>query len=113
MAGKQDDVVRITTAARDPEADVSSRQRRYVISMSIRLVCFLAAAAFAPEWPMWILLAGAVFLPYVAVVGANTKDMRRDDFSLDGVSPQYQLAGGEQHVVIGESPATPGSKEQP
>ncbi|MFC6152518.1 DUF3099 domain-containing protein [Nocardioides yefusunii] len=100
MAGKHDDVVRITTAAPDPEADLSSRQRRYVISMSIRLVCFLGAAAFAPQWPMWVLLAGAVFLPYVAVVGANSKDMRRDEFELDGVSPQFQLGGSGERPVI-------------
>lgn len=102
---REDEPVRITTAARNPEEDIASRQKRYVISMSIRLVCFLAAAAFAPHWPMWLLLAGAVFLPYVAVVGANAKDMRRDDFELEPASPQWALPSGHGAAIAGEATA--------
>lgn len=95
----QDDAFRITTAAADPRADTAARQKRYVISMTIRMVCFLAAAYFAPEWPMWILLAGAIFLPYVAVVGANAKDMRSDNFKVDVAGPQFQLPGGHRTAL--------------
>lgn len=100
---REDEPVRITTAARHPDEDIASRQKRYVVSMSIRLVCFLAAAAFAPHWPMWLLLAGAVFLPYVAVVGANAKDMRRDDFELEAAAPQWALPGGHRTAISAEA----------
>lgn len=38
--------------------------------MGIRTACFVAAI-IATGWLRWILVAGAVFLPYVAVVIAN------------------------------------------
>lgn len=38
--------------------------------MAIRTVCFLGAI-LASGWLRWLLVAGAVLLPYVAVVMAN------------------------------------------
>ena len=39
--------------------------------MLIRTLCFLGAAVVGDNWVRWVLIAGAVFLPYVAVVMAN------------------------------------------
>ena len=50
--------------------DQLGRQRRYLFSMGLRTVCFVAAI-FADGALRWILLAGAVLLPYFAVVVAN------------------------------------------
>ncbi|MBA2640665.1 MAG: DUF3099 domain-containing protein [Nocardioidaceae bacterium] len=59
------------TSARTPRSeDISGRQTRYVISMLIRTACFVSAV-FADGVLRWALVAGAVFLPYVAVVLAN------------------------------------------
>ncbi len=74
--------VRITTAAESREADISARQRRYVISMGIRTLCFIAAILVGPGWVRWVLVAGALLLPYVAVVMANVAAPRSDDFEL-------------------------------
>ncbi|MFF3905561.1 DUF3099 domain-containing protein [Streptomyces sp. NPDC001848] len=66
-------VFRITGARQGLEADVRGRQRRYVVSMSIRTVSvILAATLWNVERPVAIiaLVLGAV-LPYVAVVIAN------------------------------------------
>lgn len=38
--------------------------------MSIRMACFVGAV-LVDHWTRWLLLAGAVVLPYVAVVLAN------------------------------------------
>jgi hypothetical protein len=38
--------------------------------MGIRTGCVIAAI-FVPGWPRWVLIAGAVVLPYLAVVVAN------------------------------------------
>jgi hypothetical protein len=81
------DAVRITTAAASRQADISARQRRYVVSMGIRTLCFLAAIAVGPGWLRWVLFAAAVVLPYVAVVMANAASNRRDDFALMGAGP--------------------------
>lgn len=85
------DAVRITTAAASREADIAGRQRRYVISMAIRVLCFIAAVAVGPGWLRWVLVAGAVLLPYVAVVLANATDTRGDTFALETARPEHEL----------------------
>jgi hypothetical protein len=74
--------VRITTAASSRADDISHRQRRYLISMGIRTLCFLGAVAVGDNWLRWVLFAGAIFLPYVAVVMANATNNRDDGFEL-------------------------------
>ena len=76
------DVVRITTARSSAADDLASRKKRYAWSMSIRLVCFLAAVIVGSGILMWLLIAGAVFLPLFAVVLANAGDQRDDGFRL-------------------------------
>src|SRR5262245_31683666 len=88
--------VRITTAATSRGDDISARQRRYVISMGIRTVCFIAAVAVGPGWLRWVLIVGAIFLPYVAVVMANAANGRDDGFALlGGVDGARELPKGE------------------
>lgn len=61
---------RITTAPEPLGDDIARRARRYLWQMGLRLVCFLLAIVV--EGPArWVLLAGAVVLPYIAVVLAN------------------------------------------
>ncbi|WP_274562660.1 DUF3099 domain-containing protein [Streptomyces spiramyceticus] len=67
------EVFRITGARQSLADDVRGRQRRYVISMSVRTVSFiLAAVLWNVERPVAIvaLVLGAL-LPYIAVVIAN------------------------------------------
>ena len=71
MARKEPAPVRITTATRSHADDIAQRQRRYVISMGIRTLCFVLAVVSFPHWFMWVFIAGALLLPYVAVVLAN------------------------------------------
>jgi hypothetical protein len=54
--------------------DINYRQRRYLISMGIRTVCFVAAVLLAGRGPVWlvaIMIAAALVLPYISVVFAN------------------------------------------
>ena len=70
-----DQPVVITSARMSHSEDLRRRQRRYLVSMGIRTVCFvLAIVASGPL--RWSLVAGAIFLPYVAVVLANATDRR-------------------------------------
>lgn len=71
MARKDSDAVRITSAAAGHSVDLGHRQRRYMISMGIRTLCFVFAVLSIGHWWMWALLAAAFVLPYVAVVMAN------------------------------------------
>jgi Protein of unknown function (DUF3099) len=63
-------VYRITGVRRGLAEDQAERTRRYLISMGIRTGCFLGAV-LAHGWLRWVLIAGAVALPYLAVVFAN------------------------------------------
>ncbi len=60
----------VTSLPTAPEVERKSRMVKYSIAMGIRLLC-IGACFFTPGW--WLLLpaAGAVLLPYVAVVVAN------------------------------------------
>lgn len=60
----------ITAAPKSLKSDLAGRQRRYLISMIIRTVCFLLTVAL-PSPYRWFALAGAMLLPYIAVVIAN------------------------------------------
>lgn len=66
----------ITGAAQGITEDQAPRTRRYLISMGIRTACVIAAI-IVPGWPRWVLIAGAVILPYIAVVAANAGQDRR------------------------------------
>ena len=65
------DPLRITSASRPHSEDIRGREKRYLISMGIRTLCFLLAVLFMGHWVMWVFLAASIFLPYVAVVLAN------------------------------------------
>jgi hypothetical protein len=95
------EAVRITTAASSRADDIAARQRRYVISMSIRTVCFIGAIV-AGGWLRWTLVAAALLLPYVAVVMANNSSSKSDGFELlDGDYGRPELGSGpdsERHT---------------
>lgn len=66
----QSEVFNITQAQRGLSREQVGRTRKYLISMGIRTACVIAAI-FVPGWPRWVFIAGAVVLPYLAVVIAN------------------------------------------
>lgn len=73
-----DEVYSITSARESHSSAVWSREKRYAISMAIRTVCFIGAVV-ATGPLRWGLLAGAIFLPYIAVVFANQPARKASD----------------------------------
>ncbi|MFE2295776.1 DUF3099 domain-containing protein [Streptomyces sp. NPDC059452] len=73
MLRKSDEVFRITGARQGLADDVRGRQRRYVISMSVRTVSVVLAAVLwnVERHVAIVALVLGVLLPYVAVVIAN------------------------------------------
>jgi hypothetical protein len=65
----------ITDAQGATSAELSRRQKRYVITMLFRLACFVGIFFVTDVW-RWVLGACAVFLPYIAVILANQADTR-------------------------------------
>ena len=64
------ETVRITSAHTSHSERIRGRQRRYLISMGIRTVCFILAVV-ADGWLRWGFIIAAVVLPYFAVIAAN------------------------------------------
>lgn len=85
--------VRITTAPTSHRDDLDRRRRRYIISMTARSLCFVGAVAVGDNWLRWVLIAAAVFLPYFAVVVANSAAPRVEGSDLVG--------GGGGHRELG------------
>ncbi len=95
MTEHQEHPVSITSARTSHSDDLRKRQRRYLLSMAIRTVCFvLAVVTSGPV--RWVFVFGAVFLPYVAVVLANATDRR----SRPG-PPQFVI---EEHPALERGP---------
>lgn len=65
----------ITSLPRSPDDDRHRRMVRYSITMGIRLVCVILCI-FVRGWWLLLCAAGAVLLPYIAVVLANAVDAR-------------------------------------
>ncbi len=65
----------VTEARRSKSEDIAYRQRRYLIMMGIRAVCFLIAVLLYVAHAGWLLIGipavAALFIPYFAVVFAN------------------------------------------
>ncbi|MDC7802546.1 MULTISPECIES: DUF3099 domain-containing protein [unclassified Microbacterium] len=61
-----------TSLPRAPRDDASARMTKYFTMMVIRVICFVLMVAVTPySWYTWLFGAGAMFLPYFAVVIAN------------------------------------------
>lgn len=56
--------------------DVRARQRRYLWTMGIRVVCFVLAVTLLHGIAAAVAAAGAIVLPWVAVVAANAGPKR-------------------------------------
>jgi hypothetical protein len=91
------DVVRITTAPESPEQDMAHRQKRYMISMGIRTLCFIGAVlTIRFPWVCWTLIAASFVLPYIAVVMANATSPRVEGTLPPGPPPTHRELGPGQ-----------------
>lgn len=114
--GRDDDAIRITSAAPSAHEDLRRRQRRYLASMSLRSACFVGAVIAGlnnVDWLWPILIAGAVVLPYIAVVLANVRATRMEEFDLQGAAFSGRALGGsDPQRPLGTPTAGPGAGSQ-
>lgn len=74
MPHDDDESFLVTTAAPSPAEERHARERRYLITMGVRVIAFIAAIVLARHgW--WLAAAVAIalslILPWVAVIAAN------------------------------------------
>jgi predicted tellurium resistance membrane protein TerC len=100
----------VTELPESPEQEHRRRVFQYSLAMGIRVVCVLACI-WVRDWWLLIPAAGAIFLPYVAVVLANvsgrrsTRVERPSDrlVALEARStPLLELPAGRPPVAEGE-----------
>lgn len=86
-------MVSITAARRSHAEDQHARMVKYIVSMAVRAVCIVLA--IVTSGPLqWVFVAGAVVLPYVAVLLANAGRERSVDPASFGVPAQPRPALG-------------------
>jgi hypothetical protein len=73
--GRRGSAPLITDARIGTTDEMSARIRQYTITMSIRAACFISMV-FVHGIFRWILFAGAVILPLIAVMAANQVNQR-------------------------------------
>ena len=101
---REPEIYTVTDAPRPMSEDIGYRQRRYLVSMGIRTVCFvgaiLAAVAGAPVWVTILLVVGALILPYVAVIFANggREPTARADFGDPDEHGQKPVSGQRPEI---------------
>lgn len=93
----------ITDAAGAHSVDMHKRMVKYALAMGIRMVCLILIFV-VDGWFKLIPVAGAVFLPWIAVIIANGSDLAeaRSDLLLDS-APLGEL----------EAPTEPDNSDEP
>ncbi|MCQ1986857.1 DUF3099 domain-containing protein [Arthrobacter sp. zg-Y844] len=103
-----DSVPRITDAPSPHTDEMRARMIKYSVSMGIRVVC-LFLMFFVHGWLLWVVIAGAVVLPYFAVViangGSDTRLMTGSDAMIER-PPATALDAPRAAEEPGESPET-------
>jgi hypothetical protein len=92
----------VTTARTGHSEEMSGRQRRYLISMTIRVVFLVLAIFVFSGWLRLVGIAGAIVLPWIAVVLANAGPTGNDG-QPTFVAPDHIEIGGPPVTQIGSS----------
>jgi hypothetical protein len=106
----------ITSLPPSPDAERRARMIKYTIAMTIRVACIFALL-FAKGWWLAVFAAGAIFLPYVAVVLANvggpsrSTEVLRPGGLVPTAPPAPAADGTTEHP--GTGPVGPDADPQP
>lgn len=109
--------VHLVTQAQKPRSeDIGYRERRYLLMMAVRVVCFLVAIVMFTQGAGWLAAfpaVAAVVIPYFAVVFANGGREPNDTRGFQEYQPslpQPHAAAGRAHLrqaVIGAEDGAP------
>ncbi len=94
-------VYSITGAATPHSDDLNARMGKYLVSMAVRTACVVGAVVVGTgTWYFWVLVVGAVFLPYVAVLLANAGGSRRGAGPAAVDHRRSAIEAPAEHVVL-------------
>lgn len=87
-----------TSLELSPDEERKIRMRKYTIAMSVRMVC-IVAGVFTTGVLMWVFFALAIFLPYFAVIIANSQGSNPKDNSPKIVAPAVSIPASKIRIV--------------
>lgn len=100
----------ITSADASQSDDSGEREKRYMITMAIRIVCLVLMVVVQPfGWHTLAFFLGAAFLPYIAVINANNgRGKRRGTITAPEAAIEHAAADApdtgahtdDEHLVI-------------
>jgi hypothetical protein len=94
----------ITDAATAHSEDMHRRMMKYALAMGIRMVCLILIFV-VDGWFKLVMVAGAVFLPWIAVVIANGSDKAEvHSDSLLEYAPLAELESPSRPSPVDENP---------
>ena len=101
-----DEPVLITSAPESADDEYDRRRKRYAITMSIRAVCVVAAAVTSQVslWRALAFVAGAVVLPWCAVIVANDGPAKKRPRHPEHTAPmrtERALTSGDDRTING------------
>ena len=73
---RRDQAHLVTDARQSRSEEIGQRERRYLVMMGVRVVCFVVTVVMFVNHAGWLTVipaAGAIALPYFAVVVANSR----------------------------------------
>ncbi|MGC4769433.1 DUF3099 domain-containing protein [Micromonospora sp. DT44] len=100
----------ITDASRSQHDQLTSRQRRYVLMMGIRVACIVAGAilvgAKAPLLWLWLPLCavGMVLIPWLAVLLANDRPPKEEHRLSNRFHPRRRVETPPMSLTAEERP---------
>ncbi|MEU8188402.1 DUF3099 domain-containing protein [Micromonospora carbonacea] len=100
----------ITDAARSQDDQLTSRQRRYVVMMGVRVACVIVGAilvgAQAPMLWLWLPLCGLgmVLIPWLAVLLANDRPPKEKHRLANRFQPRHTAPAAPMSLAAEERP---------
>lgn len=99
------DVAVVTSAGLSHSEDIALRQRRYILTQSVRIICVILATALpVPLIYKGLLMFGAIALPWFGVVMANAGPtvQRKDKTAMRGAEQPLHLQIEPGRVIDAE-----------
>ncbi|MEO0026862.1 MAG: hypothetical protein RL716_193 [Actinomycetota bacterium] len=82
----------LTSIGQSPELERRARMLKYTVAMTVRVICLVVGVAVGQGPIMWVAFAGAILLPYFAVVIANASTSGQSDSSPKAVAPTLVIS---------------------
>ena len=115
MSRKRRESVVITDLGSSRTAEIRERERRYVITMLFRALCFIAATVLFHGAARWFAIAVAIMLPWLAVVLANAPKKRASQHAVYEPKAPPETPGlgpaREARVIDPDSAPAPGESK--